>query len=86
MTHAICIKCGASKFGALNPCKECLYAPDSKEDCARSILLSDHHYSLFELDRIGEALRGGQRVLYDPAEILGYVQAIDAAETEGRTA
>lgn len=82
MTHAICIKCGAGKFGALSVCPDCHYEPVLNEDRARSMLLSDHHYPMFELDRIGEAIRGGRKVLYDPADILGYCEAMEIVESE----
>lgn len=50
MTHAICIKCGAGKFGALSACPDCHYEPVLTEDRARSMLLSDHHYPYPQLD------------------------------------
>lgn len=85
MTHAVCIKCGTAKFGALTPCQQCNFEPTETRDCARSILLSDHHYPLFELDRIGEALRAGRPIVYDPEEILEYCRTIEVLETEKKT-
>ncbi len=84
MTHAVCIKCGASKFGALTPCEQCHFVPTESRDCARSILLSDHHYPLFELDRIGEAIRAGRHIVYDPEEILEYEQTMSVLEREDK--
>jgi hypothetical protein len=80
MTHAVCIKCGAGKFDALMPCDLCHFLPVASKDCARSVLLSDRHYSLFELDRIGEAIRTGQHIIYDPEEILEAGTALETLE------
>ncbi len=77
MSHAICIKCGASKFDALTQCEECHFQPSESRDCARSVLLSEERYSRFELDRIAEALRAGRHIVYDPEEILEYGMALE---------
>lgn len=82
MTHALCIKCGSTKSSALAQCAQCHFEPTEPRDCARSTLLTDRRYSLFELDRIGEALRAGRPVVYDPEEILEYGLTIEAAKPE----
>jgi len=60
MTIAICIKCGAEKFGALVPCEECGFFPSDMVDRAKSTVLSDHHLEISELHRVGQEIRDGK--------------------------
>jgi hypothetical protein len=53
VTIAVCIKCGAIKFGAFTDCGHCSQSPASAKELANSILLSDHYYSMKELKEIG---------------------------------
>jgi hypothetical protein len=55
MTSALCLRCGAIKFGALCPCMTC-YA-DEDPDHALAIALSDHHLAVPSLERIGRLIR-----------------------------
>ena len=43
MSRAICICCHAQKKGALTPCLKCGFDPQTLEDQARSLMLSDHN-------------------------------------------
>ena len=69
MTIALCTKCGAKKFGAFSPCKECGFVPTSYEERAKSVMLSDHHHTRAELDEIGESIKAGTPVVYDSSEV-----------------
>lgn len=51
MTHAICVRCGAMKFGCLLPCKSCGELPRTRRQIAYSYLFSDHCHDV-------ETLRG----------------------------
>ena len=52
MTIALCIKCGARKFGSVIACDECGHAPASQVEAAYSVVLSDHYFDLETLDLI----------------------------------
>ena len=81
MTIAICIKCGAEKFGAFSPC-ECGFTPTSKAEIAESILLSDHNYTLSELRDVGSAIKSGEVITVDPVVIAEIAGSIDEEEEE----
>jgi hypothetical protein len=81
LTIAICAKCGVTKFGAFNPCDQCGYEPPSTLEKAKSILLSDHHHTKAELEMIGEAIRSGRPVAYDPVALATYERTLDIMES-----
>jgi hypothetical protein len=84
MTIAICIKCGAEKFGAFSPC-ECGFTPTSKAEMAESMFLSDHNYTHSELRDIGNAIKSGEVITVDPlviAEIAGSVDEEEEIDTD----
>jgi len=56
MTHAICVRCGAMKFGCLLPCKTCGQSPRSGRQMAYSYLFSDHYYELPQLQEWSEGV------------------------------
>jgi hypothetical protein len=81
MTIAICIKCGAEKFGAFSPC-ECGFTPTSKAEMAESMFLSDHNYTHSELRVIGNAIKSGEVITVDPVVIAEMARSIDEEEEE----
>jgi hypothetical protein len=60
MTLAICFACGAIKFGALCPCEKCKTIPKSEDEIAVSLLMSDHHMSVADLESLSQAMMGGR--------------------------
>jgi hypothetical protein len=60
MTIAICFACGAIKFGALCPCETCKATPKSEDEIAVSLLLSDHHMPIPDLEALSEAMVSGK--------------------------
>ena len=60
MTIAICFACGAIKFGALCPCEKCGTTPKSEDEIAVSLLMSDHHMSVADLESLSQAMMGGE--------------------------
>lgn len=56
MTHAICVRCGAMKFGCLLPCKTCGQVPRSGRQMAYSYLFSDHYFDLPQLQEWSEGV------------------------------
>ncbi len=69
MTLAICIVCGAEKFGAFVPCGECGFEPTELADKAKSLALSDHHSPPAELDKFSRALKDGVGVPFEPISL-----------------
>lgn len=56
MTVAICVKCGAFKHGAFNPCNGCGFCPVDDYDMVYSLALTDHYFDLATLREIGGAI------------------------------
>jgi hypothetical protein len=44
MTTAVCVRCGAMKFGAFTTCQQCPYTPDNEHDVLYSLAFTDHYY------------------------------------------
>lgn len=59
MTLAVCIKCGSTKHGALNPCDTCGLRPETETEVAYSMAFSDHHWSRDALDLMSQSVREG---------------------------
>ena len=78
---AVCIACGARKFGAFVPCPECGYAPQGAEEHAKSIILSDRFLDTASLDGVSNTLRAGEAVTY-PEEALRELAASIPGEDE----
>ena len=60
MTVAICLKCGAMKFGAFIKCAKCGVTPKGEDDMATSLVLSDHYQSQEMLKNYGEYIASGK--------------------------
>jgi hypothetical protein len=75
MTIALCLACGARKFGAFNPCDDCLWMPYTDEDRARCVMMSDHHFREAQLAEYGDALRKGTE-LQLPQEVVDRTAAM----------
>ena len=70
MTAAICLKCGAMKVGAFTRCPKCRFTPESGEDQARSILLSDRTLDLAALKDTAQRIAGGETPVFDEAAVV----------------
>jgi hypothetical protein len=57
MTIAICYACGATKFGALIECKACKETPKSEDAIIASLVATDRHFPLSELENISRSIR-----------------------------
>ena len=56
---AVCFKCGVIKFGAFVPCPECSAAPQTEDDLALSLAMTDHYFDMPTLEQMGAAVRDG---------------------------
>lgn len=63
MTWALCLNCGATKFGAICPCPDCGVA--STGDMNLDIAFSDHHLSVSTLEGFGGVVRAIREVCGD---------------------
>jgi hypothetical protein len=59
MTVAVCLRCGALKHGAFNPCPSCHYTPDDDESLTRHLLSTDHYLEQEQLEAISERVKTG---------------------------
>jgi len=79
MMHAICLKCGAAKVGAMAPCPRCAFVPQKTEDKAKSILLSDRCAKMPMLLKVGEKIARGEKLKFDESDVHKWSDALDAA-------
>ena len=79
MNHAICLKCGTGKAGALVQCPRCGFRPQASEDKAKSILLSDRCARMPVLQKFGERIARGEKMKFDDADVLRWIDTLDAA-------
>jgi hypothetical protein len=59
--EAVCIRCGEAKGDAWAVCPACNWKPESREDVARSVYLSEHRRGLDEVD-VPDLVDAQQRV------------------------
>jgi hypothetical protein len=79
MSHAICLKCGTEKAGAMARCPRCGFHPTVTEDKAKSILLSDRCARMPLLKKVGEKIARGEKMKFDEADVLRWSDMLDAA-------
>jgi len=60
MTVAVCVKCGAIKHGAFNPCRSCGERPASEDDLVYSLVLTDHYFPVETLQGISGSMLAGK--------------------------
>lgn len=76
MTIAVCYHCGAMKFGAFNPCAGCGASPQSEDDFAISLAMTDHYFPKSELEKLGEQVARGEKLQIDPEVHERFVQLL----------
>ena len=74
MTVAVCIRCGATKGGALTFCTNCQLCPEENEDKAKSMILTDHFMPKENLLKIGRRIESGQPIPYPEELVRGYIE------------
>jgi hypothetical protein len=78
MIHAICLKCGTGKIGALAQCPKCAFVPQEIQDKAKSVILSDRCAPLGKLEKIGERIATGKPMKFDEADVHKWADALEA--------
>ena len=76
MTIAICIPCGAQKFGAFTPCTACGFTPNRVIDQAKSLMLSDHNFPVEELHKFKAMIESGRQPPYDSLSLAHCAEPI----------
>ena len=79
MNHAICLKCGAGKTGAMAACPRCTFTPTKTEEKAKSILLSDRCARMAMLEKVGERIARGEKMKFDESDVHKWCDALEAA-------
>ncbi|HRW11101.1 MAG TPA: hypothetical protein P5121_38635 [Caldilineaceae bacterium] len=69
MTQAICFSCGATKFGAFTPCSACATQPETEDQIAVSLLLTDHFMDAATLAENAERIRTSGKQAAVPPEM-----------------
>jgi hypothetical protein len=94
MTVAVCIRCGTIKIGAFSTCEQCSFTPDYENDTKEQklcLFLTDHFYSVEELEEIGKAIAEGAEIkVYDSSiaeqAVKDYNQAVELYRSGQREA
>jgi hypothetical protein len=60
MTVAVCVKCGAIKHGAFNACGACGERPLSEDELTYSLVMTDHYFSVEDLNGMSAAMLSGK--------------------------
>src|SRR5262245_35907353 len=60
MTMAVCFKCGDIKFGAFVPCPKCAGMPQTEDELALSLAMTDHYFDMPTLEQMGASVREGK--------------------------
>jgi hypothetical protein len=76
MTVAVCLKCGAMKRGAWQSCPACRYLPESPEDQAKAVILSDHVLSKQDLLAVSDRIKQGEEVTFRDDQVQKLAQSI----------
>lgn len=66
---AVCLACGASKWGALAACRSCGARPATPEDEARHALASEEHLDDAALDELQRVVLAGGQPAFDPERV-----------------
>ena len=78
MNHAICLRCGTAKAGALAHCPRCGFRPEQTEDKAKSVLLSDRCAKMPVLEKVAKKIARGEKLDFDEADVLKWSDLLDS--------
>ena len=78
MNHAICLKCGTAKPGALATCARCGFKPLTSDDRGKSVLLSDKCAPMASLAKVAKRIQKGEKLKFDDADVLKWSDLLDS--------
>lgn len=81
MSRAVCLACGAWKWGALVRCKQCGLHPREPVDQARHLLASSDHADEAQLLAIARAVVAKEPVEFDPDELESLTALVERIPT-----
>lgn len=73
MTQAVCLNCGAIKFGAFIPCPQCGHYPQSDEDKAKHLILTDWYFPIEQLEVFSRKVIAGDPLVFDEKTLAMFV-------------
>jgi len=76
MTIAVCFRCGTIKHGAFAPCPDCAAHPQTEDEMALSVALTDHFFDMVALEFFSGALRDGRTLRLNSKQRDELVQTI----------
>jgi hypothetical protein len=76
MTTAVCFKCGEIKFGAFVPCPKCQAVPQTEDDLALAMAMTDHYFDRPTLEEMGRSVAAGKPPSLDPETRAGLIKAM----------
>ena len=79
--NAVCIHCGKGKSGAMTLCGVCGRAPDSHEEMAQAVLLSDHNLLTEDLGTLAGRIASGEGVTFRTEDVERIARNIEATRT-----
>jgi hypothetical protein len=77
MTTAVCFKCGFIKHGAVVPCPKCSGFPQTEDELALSLAMTDHYFDRPTLKKVAASVREGKPPHFDPAthaQLIGQIR------------
>lgn len=78
MMRAVCLTCGAIKEDAFVPCPKCGHHPQTDEDKARHLILTEWYFSMPKLEYFSQKVKSGEALDFNPATLarfIGYIRA-----------
>ena len=82
MTKAVCLHCGAEKFGAFVPCRECDFLPGSSDEQARALLLTSHYLTPEQLKEASTAISSGRDLKLPPDVVAQVTESIEQGPSQ----
>jgi hypothetical protein len=73
---AVCFQCGSIKFGAFVPCPQCAAWPQTEDELALSLAMTDHYFDMPTLEQMGASVRDGKPPHLDEHSHARLVQQI----------
>lgn len=77
MTVAICIHCGAMKWGAWGRCSACGFLPSTSIERAKSLLATDHYFSIEYLQEAGRQMKDGRPLVFLESQVEQVAKGIE---------
>ncbi|MEN3942679.1 hypothetical protein WJU23_15365 [Prosthecobacter sp. SYSU 5D2] len=81
MTAAVCLECGHMKTGAWTTCPGCRYLPQSLEDRARHLIITDHYLKPEKLEAVSREIQAGRKPQFLPEQVQAVMAEMERIES-----